>query len=131
MRRTTAFLTAAAAATTAAHAAQPLQFDLTCTKTSGLGAVPAELRIDLEARQFCVDDCTTVEMIEEVTASRILLNTTRGGGTRWRATTAREIDRLTGTYRQTFDMRGLGGGTMITEGTCAAQPFSGFPAVKF
>lgn len=109
----------------------PRQFDLECT-----GAPPESgnetrrsFRLDLDAGQYCTNDCRSVEHLLEVTAGKIVLDDRdksgfvlgAGGERKW-------LDRVGGVYHDTIMIRGQ---TFDHVMRCEIRPFTGFPGTKF
>lgn len=117
--------------------ATPPQFDLICPGTlqARLDG-PREpkvtrIRIDLNANQWCFDDCSNVQPLAQVTASEIVLFDL-SNDTRQRRSMARaSVNRLTGAYRNLqIEARPLQIYRDET-GSCSPGPFSGFPSARF
>jgi len=97
-----------------AKAAELDQFDLECTGKVLVTGEPwsAHLRMDLKAQEFCVDDCTSMGSVSEITPSSIKL---AGPNALW------GLDRGTGDV--IFTPQGRYGAM----GSCTKEKFTSFP----
>lgn len=84
-------------------------------------------RIDLVARRWCVDKCTTTLPIIRVEPTRLVLQdiTTPSEGIRSYNV---EVNRETGAMFSTLRVAGM---EVRTVQRCEPQPFTGFPLLKF
>lgn len=132
--RTLTIAVVVAALATPAFGADPRQFDLLCSGEKRIdsedGSVtnPASqhLRVDLDRREFCVDECESTQSIDQITSASIgFRNTTNISppvGVLW---SQFFVNRETGGY---YDQRMAPNiPSSIEQGVCAAMPFSGFP----
>lgn len=128
------FAVALSALSTPAAADALRQFDLVCVgerrsdSEDGSTSSPTtqHLRVDLDRREFCRDDCEATAAIAEINsdviAFRNTTNTSAPGGMIW---SQFFVNRKTGKY---FDQRMFPHTDSTTEeGVCEAKPFTGFP----
>lgn len=109
----------------------PRQFDLLCEGQSWSGPIVEEgrqaewnprLRIDLEQRKFCWNECDSVLPLERIEDEFIVLNHDDED------IAPQQIERRSG--RLTNDMV-VGSYRIRQEAQCRVAPFSGFPAKLF
>ena len=104
-------------------------FNLVCSVT--VGAEPARstliLRIDLESRRYCMDQCFQTQPLTSVTESEIVLHDGPAG--RSNVVVRSRVDLVSGSY--SLQASGSFGGVNLeainTSGTCQRAPFTGFP----
>ena len=119
--------------------ATPAQFDLVCQgerRDAKAGAVPQpveyRLRIDLDARVWCQDQCSGTGSIKEVTAARITLYDSERHGTTHSSQDSSWIDRTTGRHHQFSSVRmGRAAIGHTVEAQCSPASFSGMPSALF
>ena len=104
-----------------------MSFNLVCTGTitSRLGTEPTteRIRVDLESRRYCFDDCRRVTPIAQVTDGEIVFEQDApGAGT---MPIDRRVDRANWQYVSRVQ---LAGGEIRTVAQCEVQPFTGFGA---
>lgn len=128
--------------TTAVAPQSMLKLDLICTLTALSlrrgGALPegipiknnvrTHLRLDLEAKRWCQEECLWRANLEADDDHIGLKHLDEGPAMRW----TDQISRTTGT-RMTVAMSGAGGteSGMLEVSQCEPAPFTGFPATKF
>ncbi len=102
-------------------------FNLTCAGMVGDSSGREEqetmvLRIDLEHRQWCADECVTIDPIVELTDSEIVLWDQSASYGRSRQWVNRQSGALTlRTYDSENEL------ILWRQGTCRREPFGGFP----
>lgn len=117
----------------------PAQFNLVCSgqewdRLEGGRARPysVTLRIDLDAKRWCVDACPSGRTIAEITPDRIDLALERpDAGSSLRISSATYIDRINGTYREYFSLIGASVQSYRREASCELVPFTGMPQPRF
>lgn len=116
--------------------AQAAQFDLICagrTETwielndTQVTDSNWRIRVDLDRKLACWDDCDVVSAIDRVDATRIVFSDVPGGS-------LVTVDRHTGSFFNSFQVNDSDGKlltTQTTEGRCEPAEFTGIPAPKF
>lgn len=122
-------------------AASPRQFDLSCDVqrhwrdgTNAVEPVAVRIRVDLDQRRWCDDDCPTTFEIDEVSdnfvrfknlVSLIYENDNSGATpTKWEILVARDNGTYADVMWHPFERSYWSGGK------CEVVPFSGFPVPK-
>lgn len=83
-------------------------------------------RVDLNARRWCVDTCSSTEAIVEVSDREIVLARDKP------ARIPIEIDiRLNRESGSLFYLKRSGSFQELSQGTCEAKPFTNFPTQRF
>lgn len=139
MRPVTALAALFAVSLTAFDAAaqSATQFDLVCsgTRQMGLDAQPVpldyRLRVDLEARRWCWNDCDRTMQIVDVAPDRLVLQTESIDTPRKRSTSDNTVSRTTGEHRSIWIETRPIPTYVETKGQCDPAAFSGFPAARF
>jgi hypothetical protein len=131
----------AIAPVSAALAQGETKFDLTCvgevrrhpgTEVGSYVPWTGRLKIDLETKTFCQDDCSKVEQIYSITPEKIVLLRKADG----EVFDFSEIQRSNGFYLRTHSITKIENGTINDQAedyraTCSPAPFSGFPKTLF
>ncbi|HYI48425.1 MAG TPA: hypothetical protein VEX35_08180 [Allosphingosinicella sp.] len=108
-------------------------FNLVCTVTfAGTDSRPTPLiiRVDLDARRFCLDQCVQTNPIVSVTDSEIIFQNgvSEASGILIRRVVGGESRRYYASLRSEYPGRVI---ETSSTGTCAAAPFTGFPSRSF
>ncbi len=130
-------LTALVLASLADSAVKPTKFDLVCegtTETISLAlisktseAFAMRLRIDLDDRKYCSDDCKIVSDIADVRPEYIAFEKSVTQPLPGQMMVVNQINRETGALVRYSKTNGL---SVSTKATCEPQTFSGFPVPK-
>lgn len=105
-----------------AHAATSSSLDLVCGSQSGL---PIRFRIDLQQGKWCYAGCQSVWFIDKLDDAMISLSVrNKNGSEAWKIS----IDRATSRFSAE---KGALNATVADWGSCAVEPFSGFPRKYF
>ena len=107
-------------------------FNLVCVGTqtdytSSESPMRLVLRIDLDQRRFCFDDCESTLAIASVSDTEIILQDEPMQGP-WRARILRRVNRESGAYYASVGTDQI---YIRGHGTCETAPFTGFPARRF
>lgn len=120
-----------------AQAATPHSFDLVCssaglTKDAEFVPVDARLRVDLDKKQWCQDECETVSSIADLQPTRIWFHTQSEEEKAKGLTDETFVDRQDGEYQSVRDVvsREIGTYRVAVKSVCKPAPFSGFPNIK-
>lgn len=139
MHPATAFAALIAVSLTAFDAAaqSATRFDLVCsgTRQMDLDGAPApldyRLRVDLEARRWCWNDCERTMPIVDVAPDRIVFQSESIDTARKRSTSENSVSRTTGEHRSIWIETRPIPTYVETKGQCDPAAFSGFPAARF